>query len=319
MAELLYQSQKSEKVRECSLSIFTPTFNRKDFIPRTYKSIKNLNLPVINGKNICIEWIIVDDGSEDGTEELGKKWCVENILPIRYYKQKNQGKHVAMNFAVMHAKGKFYITIDSDDTILPDALHVFFDTWNSIINPSLFCGVSARCQDSAGHIVGSLVTHDPLDVSFTDLRMKYRIKGEMLEMYRTDILRQYPFPTYDHRMRFCPEAIVWHEMAKKYLLRVTNKAVRTYFYDSDDSLIKGKSISRSVSNYYLWRYIVNNLFKYAKYNSMEFLKACVGMSMDGFVSGKNIKTILSDCKRYWLKIIVLFFMPIGKLLSLIFR
>lgn len=49
------------------------------------------------GGGIVIEWIIVDDGSTDGTEILGEKWCKENKLAIKYYKQENQGKHVAMN------------------------------------------------------------------------------------------------------------------------------------------------------------------------------------------------------------------------------
>lgn len=62
-----------------------------------------------------IDWIIVDDGSSDGTEGLGCQWCEENKLSIRYFKQENQGKHVAMNFAVQQTtsirKGSvFYCT-----------------------------------------------------------------------------------------------------------------------------------------------------------------------------------------------------------------
>lgn len=253
--KLLFESEKSKESSDYFVTIFTPTFNRKDTIVRTYQSI--LQLKVVSGG---IDWIIVDDGSSDGTEELGCQWCEENKLSIRYFKQENQGKHVAMNFAVQQARGKFWLTIDSDDTILPDALLKYYKAWNSIPENERneYCGVSARCIDSEGNIVGDKLPYQPMDVSFTELRMKYRIEGEMLEMFRVDVLRQYPFPEYDSRMRYCPEAIAWFEMAKKYKLRVINEAVRTYYYDASVSIMRERSVKRSAANYFLWLYLVNN-------------------------------------------------------------
>lgn len=149
--KLLFESKKSKESSGFFVTIFTPTFNRKDTIVRTYQSI--LQLKVVSGG---IDWIIVDDGSSDGTEELGCQWCEENKLSIRYFKQENQGKHVAMNFATQQARGKFWLTIDSDDTILPDALLKYSEAWNSIPEKKRneYCGVSARCVDSEGNIVG---------------------------------------------------------------------------------------------------------------------------------------------------------------------
>lgn len=315
-AILKNESEKSLTLKECVFTIFTPTFNRKATIERTYNSIKQLILPQINGDMGEIEWIVVDDGSTDGTEILGEKWCKENKLAIKYYKQENQGKHVAMNFAEKVARGEFWLTIDSDDTILPDALGKYIRVWQSIPveKRNEFCGVSARCVDSHGKIVGDRLPFTPMDVTFTELRMKYRIEGEMLEMFRTDILRKYPFPTYDPRMRFCPEAIAWFEMAKKYKLRVVDMAVRTYFYDASTSLIKERSENRSAANYYLWLYFVNNLSNYFLSNTKKIIKAYVGVSMDGFISRRNIFLILNDIKG-WRKIPTILLMPFGWLLA----
>lgn len=177
MANLLFQSEKSQSTQHYKVTIFTPTFNRKSTIPRTYESLKQLKCN--NSSNF--EWIIVDDGSNDNTEKLGELWCKENIIPIRYFKQKNQGKHIAMNFAIQNARGEFWLTIDSDDTILPDALDLYINTWNAIKNKELYCGVSARCIDESGNLVGSKLPYEPMDTTFTDLRFKYNIKGDMLE------------------------------------------------------------------------------------------------------------------------------------------
>ena len=88
-----------------------------------------------------------------------------------------------MNFAEKVARGEFWLTIDSDDTILPDALEKYIRVWQSIPveKRNEFCGVSARCVDSQGKIVGDRLPFTPMDVTFTELRMRYRIEGEMLE------------------------------------------------------------------------------------------------------------------------------------------
>lgn len=313
MANLLFQSDQSLSTHLFNVSIFTPTYNRRSTISRTYKSLIDLKLA---SPNISFEWIIVDDGSTDNTEKLGELWCKENIIPIKYFKQRNQGKHIAMNFAIKNARGEFWLTIDSDDTIMPNALDIYMTTWNDIKNKDLFCGVSARCVDSSGNIVGNKLPYEPMDVTFTDLRFKYKIKGEMLEFYKVSILKQYPFPSYDPRMRFCPEAIIWHEIAKKYKLRVIDKAVRIYYDDATTSIMKGRNVPRSVSNYYLWLYYINHLSKYFFYNPIEIIKAYIGISRDGLNSKKNLKTIMNDCNKYYKRFIVLIFFPLGKILLL---
>jgi Glycosyltransferases involved in cell wall biogenesis len=311
-ATLIMESEKSKSDSNFWVTIFTPTYNRKETITRTYESICNL-IPTKCGGG---EWLVVDDGSNDGTLELMCQWIEENRIAIRYYRQKNQGKHVAMNFAEKQARGKFWLTIDSDDTILPDALQKYERVWESIPEKDRdkYCGVSARCIGSDGNIVGDKLPWQPMDVTFTDLRMKYRIEGEMLEMFRTEILRQYPFPEYDPRMRFCPEAIAWFEMAKKYKLRVVDEAVRTYFYDASVSIMRERSEKRSAANYYLWLYLVNNLSNYVTSYPKKVLKAFVGVSMDGFVAKKTVCQILHDIKG-WRKAFVLLLMPTGWLLA----
>ena len=274
-----------------------------------------MSIPKYKGETISFEWIIVDDGSTDDTKESVKYWCEENKLPIRYYCQENQGKHVAMNFAMQQARGDFWLTVDSDDTILPDALEIFFFSLDGISDDDSFCAVAARCKDENGEIVGDRLPRSPLDVSAIDLRLRYRVRGEMLEMYKTKILRQYKFPTYDSRMRFCPENIVWFEMAKKYRMRVVDEAVRVYYYDASNSLIAVRNERRSVANYYMWLYYVNNLSRFLFVNPKFVLKAYVGISMDGLSVGKTPAEILKACNTFLKRVLAVFLMPVGFVLS----
>ncbi|MCD5968640.1 glycosyltransferase family A protein, partial [Riemerella anatipestifer] len=65
-----------------SFTIFTATYNRAHTLPRVYESLVKQT-----SKNF--EWLIVDDGSTDGTQALIKGYIEENKFPIRYYKQSN--------------------------------------------------------------------------------------------------------------------------------------------------------------------------------------------------------------------------------------
>ena len=61
------------------LSILTATYNRGRFLPRLYESIVN-NL--IN--EMDIEWLIMDDGSDDNTEEVVSNFQSSEHLKIKF-------------------------------------------------------------------------------------------------------------------------------------------------------------------------------------------------------------------------------------------
>ena len=68
------------------ITLFTPTYNRAYVLETLYRSIQRQTFR-------DFEWIVVDDGSTDNTEDLVNSWVEEeNFFPIRYYKQANGGK-----------------------------------------------------------------------------------------------------------------------------------------------------------------------------------------------------------------------------------
>jgi glycosyltransferase involved in cell wall biosynthesis len=107
------------------ITVFTATFNRYNELKRVYECLK---LQTYHD----FEWIIVNDGSSDNTDELVNTWISEKLLDIKYYYQPNQGKHIAFNYGVRVALGTMFVNLDSDDVIVPNALELFVKYWDEI-------------------------------------------------------------------------------------------------------------------------------------------------------------------------------------------
>ena len=194
------------------ITVFTPTFNRAYKLSELYKSLQRQTY-----KNF--EWLIIDDGSTDNTEHLFNKWKNEtNSFRITYIKQKNGGKHRAINKGVQLAKGKLFFIVDSDDFLAAFALQRIQEVYEPISENELFAGVSGMKAYTNNKRVGGTLPFKQIDCSMIDVRTKYHIKGDMAEVFKTEILRQYPFQEFDGE-NFISEGVVWSKISQKYILR----------------------------------------------------------------------------------------------------
>lgn len=318
-------SPLADSVRHPWLTVFTAAYNRASTIGRTFKSLLELKRPVnpATGKVEEFEWVIVDDGSSDNTAALVEGWCRDNLIPIRYFRQENQGKHVALNHGVSVARGYMLGDLDSDDTYHPEAFKVFYDSWNSLSpDQKEACkGVTGRCvSPHTGEIIGSRLPYEPFIDTFMELRYRYNVTGEMRGVILTDIMRRYPFPVISEGSRFCPETIVWLEMARKYKELVVDRPVLVYNDDASDALTKGRSTNRARENFYLWKALVNECaLKYLRYNPKEMLKAFVGVSRDGLLTSRSPRAILKAVNGIREKLLVAALMPAGAILAMLRR
>lgn len=88
------------------VSVVIPTFNRSEVLAKALDSVLKQTL-------VPNEIIVVDDGSEDGTEAL----CAEYIDQIRFIRHKtNKGAPAARNTGVKSARGEWVAFLDSDDS-----------------------------------------------------------------------------------------------------------------------------------------------------------------------------------------------------------
>lgn len=94
------------------ISVIIPTYNRKKTLARAIQS-------VINQSFSPFEILIIDDGSNDGTEE----WVKENFQNIKYIYQNNHGVSSARNVGIENAYGDWVAFLDSDDEWIPNKLY----------------------------------------------------------------------------------------------------------------------------------------------------------------------------------------------------
>jgi glycosyltransferase involved in cell wall biosynthesis len=207
-----------------AFTVFTPTFNRAHTLPRVYDSLREQTMT-------DFEWLVVDDGSTDGTRDLVRGWAEESPFPIRYFHQENSGKHVAENVAVREARGRFTSTLDSDDWYTPDALESFSAAWESIPagDQASFVGVVALCADPEGSVIGTRFPDDPLDTTYTDLVFRHHVTGDKAGFGRTDVARQYRFPVIQGETLII-EFLVYARLARHYRIRCINKVVKIVEY-----------------------------------------------------------------------------------------
>jgi phenolic acid decarboxylase len=113
------------------VSVCTPTFNRRPFIPIIIKCFENQSYPKDR-----IEWIIVDDGS-DNVEDL-----FINVPQVKYFRFEEKmtlGKK--RNFLNEKAKGDIIIYMDDDDYYPPDRITHAVETLQN--SPNALCAGSS--------------------------------------------------------------------------------------------------------------------------------------------------------------------------------
>lgn len=207
------------------ITILTPTYNRGYILSKAYQSL-------LQQTNKNFEWLIIDDGSVDNTKELINGFIEENKINIRYFLKKNGGKHTAVNEGVKLAKGYYTIILDSDDFLTDDAIEKINYYWEKYNNNKKIACLSFLKIYSDKRSVSK--PYIGTEVISNDIDFKYNkgITGDMSEVYRTSILKKYPFPVFDDE-RFLSEAIVWNKIAFKYDTVFINKGIYVCEYLED--------------------------------------------------------------------------------------
>lgn len=210
------------------ITILTPTYNRASLLPRLFDSL-------LRQTNNDFEWIVVDDGSTDDTREVVanlKEKC-GGAFPMGYVYKANGGKHMAINIGTERARGELLFIADSDDLLTDDALETVANSWHDISDDKSFAGIAGLdiAMDTR-EVIGSGLPQEHIDCNAIDIRYRHHVTGDMKEVFRTEVLREFPFPEFAGE-RFCPEQLVWFRMARRYRLRYINKPIYIADYQPD--------------------------------------------------------------------------------------
>lgn len=193
-------SRASDDIVGCYLTIFTPTYNRQAELGRLYESL-------CSQRDMNFEWLVVDDGSTDNTCELLEALVSKAPFTLRYLRQDNCGKHVAHNRGALEAAGQYFMCVDSDDWLEPNAVETIrrdvtaLGTEEGLLYPKLFATQTA---------LGTWFPAGTDKIELADMRMKYGLVIETAIVFRTEVLRRHPFPFVEGES-FMPEGSAYYD------------------------------------------------------------------------------------------------------------
>lgn len=219
------------------------TYNRRSYMQRVYECLERQTY-----KNF--EWLIMDDGSTDETEEEIESLKKKSSFPITYIWQENGGRHRAHNHALKYAQGEFFMHLDSDDLLTENALERFLFYWDSIPGDqrSNFAGVGSLCAGPDGKIIGTKYPKDLIDSNTNEIYGSLGVKGDKSFVFLTAITKQYPYPDFDGEP-WIPPGVIYSQMGRKYKMRFFNEALRIKEYLPKGISSKGHSrIFRAVKS-----------------------------------------------------------------------
>jgi glycogen synthase len=146
-----------------TVSLIIPTYNRKDMLRDTLKSLAQQTYP-------NFEVIVVDDGSTDETPEI-----VEEVFPftLRYFRQSNQGATAARNLAARQSRADILAFLDDDILLDPDYLTYLIREHATNQNAIVVGTVNIQCEETtplSQTLNASLASsQNSEDLAFTDV------------------------------------------------------------------------------------------------------------------------------------------------------
>lgn len=280
-------------------TVFTAVYNSRKLIHRVWESLKAQTFR-------DFEWVVVDDGSADGSYELVEQFAREASFPVRVARKENGGKHTAWNVGVGMARGELFVTLDHDDACVPTALERFRYWWHTIPEAERagYSGVNVLCTNPVdGRTIGNPYPASPMVSNNLELAYVHRIWGEKWGTMRTDVLREFPYPE-DPALRrdYISENYLWFQIARRYKVLCVNEPLRQFYRDSASSIttwqLKGSLADRlrrhRATRYFYENYHLNENLDYLLKSKKELAKTAMEVWVSGLATGLPVSRILQD-------------------------
>ena len=279
-------------------TVFTPTFNRKELLEKLYKSLQKQTFK-------DFEWLIVDDGSTDGTKEKVEEFLSEKKLEIKYYFKENGGKQRAYNFATEKANGELFICLDSDDEYVENGLEIILKYWKKYEKNSDIAGMGYLSTYPNREIIGSSFPEKEMISTQFEIYNKYGVKGDKGLMFRTEIIKKYKFPVFEDE-KFITEAVVYNRICEKYKMVYVNEKIEIKEYQEDGLTAKYNNLLlRNPKGQALYHNEINSqklTLKQKVLNNAVYYKFCE-------VAGYKFRKIFKESKN---KLFLIFAIPVGE-------
>ena len=169
------------------VSVLIPVHNTELFLANCLKSVITQTLHEI-------EIICVEDASEDNSGHVLRRYAEKDPRIRIIWHNKNEGTHKARKDAVLSAKGKYIMFLDSDDELFPNACEVAYDAIERNNTDAVLFGVQSI--DAKGNYIATkswFITEntDRIDSNWLYLYDREQIKSweSTNKIYKADLCK----------------------------------------------------------------------------------------------------------------------------------
>lgn len=313
------------------LTVFTPTYNRKHTIVRTYDSLCHQTSP-------DFQWLIIDDGSSDGTrkwvESLGEK--VANVgqrfdwmgrlldgeddnhfvvktprFSIEYIYKPNGGLYTGYNAAYATIQTELCVCIDSDDYMPDDAVEKIVKAWKTRPKDKEYCGIVGLDFNVVdGKPIGGFFPKGLTDCFENELTFQKIHIGDTKEVIRTDLVRKVaPMIGYEGEKNFNPWYMLMQVVDEFPILVLNDNLCWVEYQIGKDSMSQG-----------IWKQYMNSPRSFAKHRRMSMmlrhntfanrLRNCVHY-VSSCVLAKDVQWLKNSPMKMWTLVLA----PVGLMLA----
>ena len=225
--------------------IISPVRNEERFIKSTIDSVLNQSLKPA-------EWIIVNDGSTDNTQDILTSYKEEDIIVLL---QDNKGVSAARNRGIASASGQFIAFLDSDDLWLPKKLSIQVDFFNTN-SDALICQTEEIWVRN-GIRVNPKKRHKKLSGDIFDHSLYLCLVSPSAVMIKHSLFEK--TGTFDESLPACEDYDMWLRVSCRYSV---------YLIDTPLIIKRGGHADQLSKSSGLDRYRIQSLKKIIKSNSL---------------------------------------------------
>jgi glycosyltransferase involved in cell wall biosynthesis len=195
------------------VSVIIPCFNQARFLDDALASVMAQTYP-------HYEVVVVDDGSDDNTQEVACRFP-----GVRYVRQRNAGLSAARNTGLRRSGGDFLVFLDADDRLEPDAL----ERGLSLLSEhSAAAFVAGKCRYIAvdGTPVSEQPARDLRGDAFAALIRRCHIHPPAVAMYRRSAFDS--VGTFDEQLSPCADYDMYLRIARQYPVHIHDHVTAEY-------------------------------------------------------------------------------------------
>ena len=234
------------------LTVFTPTYNREHTLMRVYDSL-------CRQTSTDFEWMVIDDGSTDGTSELVQKFQDEQNLTIHYIYKENGGLYTGYNVAYENIKTELCVCIDSDDYMPDDAVEKILRFWE-LHGSEKYAGLLGLDYNVASQeVIGGKFPGELREVFFYDLYLKQIHTGDTKPVMRTELMKEVAPQVGFHGEKNFNPVYMMLQVCDRYPLLLLNEVLCNVEYQ-----VGADSMSQAI-----WRQYINSPKSFAKLRLLE--------------------------------------------------